>query len=38
MIPVIRMMEFGVQLGCNGIVHILFEYIDENSLKIQSPF
>lgn len=21
-------MEFGVQLGCNGIVHILFEYID----------
>ena len=20
--------EFGVQLGCNGIVHILFEYID----------
>jgi len=22
--------EFGVQLGCNGIVHILFEYIDEN--------
>jgi xanthine/CO dehydrogenase XdhC/CoxF family maturation factor len=24
-------LEFGVQLGCNGIVHILFEYIDENS-------
>ncbi|WP_312422501.1 MULTISPECIES: XdhC family protein [Epilithonimonas] len=24
-------VEFGVQLGCNGIVHILFEYIDENS-------
>lgn len=23
-------VEFGVQLGCNGIVHILFEYIDEN--------
>lgn len=23
-------IEFGVQLGCNGIVHILFEYIDEN--------
>ena len=23
-------LEFGVQLGCNGIVHILFEYIDEN--------
>lgn len=22
-------VEFGVQLGCNGIVHILFEYIDE---------
>lgn len=22
--------EFGVQLGCNGIVHILFEYIDIN--------
>ncbi|RTY75255.1 XdhC family protein [Flavobacterium sp. LS1R10] len=21
--------DFGVQLGCNGIVHILFEYIDE---------
>ena len=21
-------VEFGVQLGCNGIVHILFEYID----------
>ncbi|TRW25656.1 XdhC family protein [Flavobacterium zepuense] len=21
-------LEFGVQLGCNGIVHILFEYID----------
>jgi len=28
-------IEFGVQLGCNGIVHILFEYIDENS--IQNP-
>ncbi len=24
-------VEFGVQLGCNGIVHILFEYIDEDS-------
>lgn len=23
--------EFGVQLGCNGIVHILFEYIDPAS-------
>jgi len=23
-------VEFGVQLGCNGIVHILFEYIDPN--------
>lgn len=23
-------LEFGVQLGCNGIVHILFEYIDES--------
>ena len=23
-------MELGLQLGCNGIVHILFEYIDEN--------
>lgn len=22
-------IEFGVQLGCNGIVHILFEYIDD---------
>ena len=22
--------ELGLQLGCNGIVHILFEYIDEN--------
>lgn len=22
--------DFGVQLGCNGIVHILFEYIDYN--------
>ena len=22
--------DFGVQLGCNGIVHILFEYIDES--------
>jgi len=26
-------VEFGVQLGCNGIVHILFEYIDENSAE-----
>lgn len=24
-------LEFGVQLGCNGIVHILFEFINENS-------
>ncbi len=23
-------LELGLQLGCNGIVHILFEYIDEN--------
>ena len=23
--------EFGVQLGCNGIVHILFEYLDTNN-------
>lgn len=23
-------VEFGVQLGCNGIVHILFEYIDDS--------
>lgn len=23
-------VEFGVQLGCNGIVHILFEYIDDH--------
>jgi len=23
-------LEFSVQLGCNGIVHILFEYIDSN--------
>jgi xanthine/CO dehydrogenase XdhC/CoxF family maturation factor len=23
-------LEFGIQLGCNGIVHILFEYIDES--------
>lgn len=23
--------EFGVQLGCNGIVHILFEYIDTSN-------
>lgn len=22
--------DFGVQLGCNGIVHILFEYIDDS--------
>lgn len=28
-------VEFGVQLGCNGIVHILFEYIDET--KQDSP-
>lgn len=28
-------VEFGVQLGCNGIVHILFEYIDEN--RAQNP-
>ena len=26
-------VEFGVQLGCNGIVHILFEYIDENAAQ-----
>ncbi|RZJ38503.1 MAG: XdhC/CoxI family protein [Chryseobacterium sp.] len=26
-------VEFGVQLGCNGIVHILFEYIDENATQ-----
>ena len=26
-------VEFGVQLGCNGIVHILFEYIDENTAQ-----
>jgi len=26
-------VEFGVQLGCNGIVHILFEYIDENACQ-----
>ncbi|RZJ64258.1 MAG: XdhC/CoxI family protein [Flavobacterium sp.] len=25
--------EFGVQLGCNGIVHILFEFIDETNPK-----
>jgi xanthine dehydrogenase accessory factor len=23
-------VAFGIQLGCNGIVHILFEYIDES--------
>lgn len=23
-------LELGLQLGCNGIVHILFEYIDDN--------
>lgn len=28
-------IEFGVQLGCNGIVHILFEYID--SAKSNNP-
>lgn len=27
--------EFSVQLGCNGIVHILFEYIDDS--KIDNP-
>ncbi|WP_156308905.1 XdhC family protein [Sphingobacterium endophyticum] len=26
-------VEFGVQLGCNGIVHILFEYIDKNATQ-----
>jgi len=26
-------VEFGVQLGCNGIVHILFEYIDEAAVN-----
>jgi len=26
--------KFGVQLGCNGIVHILFEPIDSGSEKI----
>lgn len=26
-------VEFGVQLGCNGIVHILFEYIDSEDLN-----
>ena len=25
-------VEFGVQLGCNGIVHILFEYINEDNV------
>ncbi|RPD39787.1 XdhC family protein [Chitinophaga barathri] len=33
-------IEFGVQLGCNGIVHILFEYIDtekpDNALALLS--
>lgn len=24
-------LEFSVQLGCNGIVHILFEYIDDSN-------
>lgn len=28
-------VEFGVQLGCNGIVHILFEYVD--STKANNP-
>ncbi|WP_264537963.1 XdhC family protein [Flavobacterium sp. N1736] len=23
-------LELGLQLGCNGVVHILFEYIDDN--------
>ncbi len=26
-------VELGVQLGCNGIVHILFEYIDDDSAQ-----
>lgn len=26
-------IEIGLQLGCNGIVHILFEYIDEEASK-----
>lgn len=26
-------IEVGLQLGCNGIVHILFEYIDEEASK-----
>lgn len=26
-------LEFSVQLGCNGIVHILFEYIDVSDLN-----
>lgn len=26
-------LEFGVQLGCNGIIHILFEYIDETIIN-----
>lgn len=26
-------IEVGLQLGCNGIVHILFEYIDEETSK-----
>ena len=25
--------EFSVQLGCNGIVHILFEYIEDNDIN-----
>jgi len=25
--------EFSVQLGCNGIVHILFEYIDDSNIN-----
>ena len=28
-------VEFGVQLGCNGIIHILFEYVD--STKANNP-
>jgi xanthine dehydrogenase accessory factor len=26
-------VELGLQLGCNGIVHILFEYIDDSTLN-----
>ena len=33
-------VEFGVQLGCNGVVHILFEYIDpenpDNAMNLLS--